>query len=141
MRSVILSLRPEWVQKIVSGEKTREVRKRAPLTKHPYKVYIYCTKGGVEAWSWVKDMHRKPYKMNGAVCGEFTCVSTTEYTPPWTNNLLGTCLTAEELKRYAGNTKSLSYMAIENVVIYDKPKKLEDFGLNRAPQSWCYVKE
>ena len=28
-----------------------------------------------------------------------------------------------------------------DLVIFDKPKELSDFGLNRAPQSWCYVEE
>lgn len=139
-KAVMLSLRPEWAQKIFSGEKTREVRKRAPLLKHPYKVYVYCTKGGDPVRSQPKDSHTKPYEMNGTVCGECTCVSTVDYTPPWTNHLLGTCLTAEALKDYAGNAGYLSYMAVENVVVYDKPRKLEDFGIDRAPQSWCYVR-
>jgi predicted transcriptional regulator len=43
MKSVIISIRPEWCEKILNGEKTIEVRKTAP--KPPFKVYIYCTKG------------------------------------------------------------------------------------------------
>ena len=29
----------------------------------------------------------------------------------------------------------------DNLVIYDKPKELGEFGINRPPQSWCYVEE
>ena len=43
MKSVLISIRPEWVEKIVNGEKTIEVRKSAPK-ELPFKAYIYCTK-------------------------------------------------------------------------------------------------
>ena len=43
MKSVLISIRPEWVEKIASGEKTIEVRKSAPK-ETPFKAYIYATK-------------------------------------------------------------------------------------------------
>lgn len=43
MKSVLISIRPEWVEKIASGEKTIEVRKSAPK-EVPFKAYIYATK-------------------------------------------------------------------------------------------------
>ena len=46
MRSVLMSIRPTWAQKIDSGEKTVEVRKSFPVKlKTPFKVYLYCTEG------------------------------------------------------------------------------------------------
>ena len=45
MKSVLISIRPKWVEKIASGQKTIEVRKTAPK-EVPFKVYIYCTKHG-----------------------------------------------------------------------------------------------
>ena len=44
MKSVLISIRPEWVEKIASGKKTIEVRKTAPK-ESPFKAYIYETKG------------------------------------------------------------------------------------------------
>lgn len=41
MKSVLISIRPEWVEKIVNGEKTIEVRKSAPK-ELPFKAYIYA---------------------------------------------------------------------------------------------------
>ena len=35
---------PKWCGKIVSGEKTIEVRKTRPKMETPFKCYIYCTK-------------------------------------------------------------------------------------------------
>lgn len=138
-KAVLMSINPQWVWKIMSGEKTKEVRKRAPLIKHPYKVYVYCTKGG-EQYD-VNDNGVRGYRINGTVCGEFTCVSTTEYSPPWNNKTFGTCLWPKELYAYAAGACKLCYMAIENPVMYDKPKSLADFGLEHPPMSWQYVEE
>ena len=44
-RAVLISIRPEWVNKIVTGEKTVEIRKNRPNLETPFKVYIYCTDG------------------------------------------------------------------------------------------------
>lgn len=43
MKSVLISIKPKWCEKIASGEKTIEVRKSAPH-EVPFKAYIYCTK-------------------------------------------------------------------------------------------------
>ena len=43
MKSVLMSIRPEWCEKIANGKKTIEVRKTRPKLETPFKVYIYCT--------------------------------------------------------------------------------------------------
>lgn len=43
MKSVLISIQPQWCEKIASGKKTIEVRKSAPK-EVPFKAYIYCTK-------------------------------------------------------------------------------------------------
>lgn len=58
MKQILISIKPEWVAKILNGEKTIEVRKTIPqeirkclqdykCTKNiePYEVFIYCSKG------------------------------------------------------------------------------------------------
>lgn len=42
-KAVMLSIRPKWCEKIVSGEKTIEVRKTRPKLDMPFRGYIYCT--------------------------------------------------------------------------------------------------
>ena len=44
MKSIMISIKPEWVEKILNGEKTIEIRKTKPKCELPVKVYIYCTK-------------------------------------------------------------------------------------------------
>ena len=43
-KAVMISIRPEWCEKIASGKKTVEVRKTKPKLDPPFKCYIYCTK-------------------------------------------------------------------------------------------------
>lgn len=44
MKSVLLSIRPEWCNFIIRGQKTLEVRRTRPKLETPFRVYVYCTK-------------------------------------------------------------------------------------------------
>ena len=44
-KAVLISIRPEWVEKIANEWKTIEVRKTKPYLETPFKCYIYCTQG------------------------------------------------------------------------------------------------
>lgn len=86
MKAVLISIRPKWCGKIVSGEKTIEVRKTRPKLETPFKVYIYCTSGRPDL-----NIPISPERLmqdyldtgsmqslncplgNGKVIGEFTC--------------------------------------------------------------------
>lgn len=37
-KAVLISIRPEWVEKILPGEKTLEIRKNRPNMETPFKV-------------------------------------------------------------------------------------------------------
>lgn len=43
-KAVLISIQPDWCKKILSGEKTVEVRKTRPKLETPFTAYIYCTK-------------------------------------------------------------------------------------------------
>ena len=45
MKATMISIQPQYVEKILNGEKTIEIRKTMPKIELPCKVYIYCTKG------------------------------------------------------------------------------------------------
>ena len=45
MKSILLSIRPQWLVKILNGEKTIEVRKLFPKDYVGW-VYLYCSKNG-----------------------------------------------------------------------------------------------
>lgn len=156
-KAVLISIRPEWVKKILAGEKTLEVRKSRPNMETPFKVYIYCTAGNLS------------YEVNnGMMCnisggklvvGEFTCNKVTNLFSNsrfWLNedDVLQTCLSAAEIRKYANGANGLYGWHISDLKVYENPKKLDDFTglrttrdsmelyiLERPPQSWCYVEE
>ena len=88
MKSVLISIRPQWVEKITSGKKTIEVRKTAPKCEVPFKCYIYVTKGkpclyrvdDLDNFELTNTLRPKVYwyvkdynEQNGKVIGEFVC--------------------------------------------------------------------
>lgn len=55
MIAVLISIRPKWCEKIISGEKTIEVRKTRPKMDTPFKCYMYCTKPEEKLLTIMKD--------------------------------------------------------------------------------------
>ena len=76
MKKVLISIRPEWVAKILNGEKTLEIRKSAPKDL-PCEIYIYCTKGkpSISPFEFYEN-GRPPHiigdEINGKVVAKFT---------------------------------------------------------------------
>lgn len=143
MKSVLISIRPEWCEKIANGQKTMEIRKNKPKIKTPFKCYIYCTKGGgtlllnknrAVAYYPMADWKKSiiigsPASIeNGKVIGEFICdaiISHCEMANADIAEQQG-CISREDLLEYAGG-KELYGWHISNLVIYDTPKELSDF--------------
>lgn len=90
--ALLLSIKPEWVSKILNGEKTIEIRRKFPKDYVGW-VYIYCTKEKPYLWKGVaKPMHdtniKNPFNwvwkledrdsylaggFNGKIIGRFWC--------------------------------------------------------------------
>lgn len=136
MKSVLISIRPQWCEKIASGEKTIEVRKTAPKFERPFKCYIYMSQGELKdlgSYSeWI-------YKNRMKVIGEFICDKVDEYfytriTGFSTlrgyfisdNHLAEMCLSYGDVMNY-GKGKTLYGWHISDLKIYDKPKELSEF--------------
>lgn len=77
MKAVMLSLRPQWCEKIFNGSKSIEVRKSRPSIDTPFKVYVYQTKhkGGKAI---VNEVLNSVYG-GGKVIGSFICDKITRY--------------------------------------------------------------
>ena len=139
-KAVLISIRPKWCEKIISGEKTIEVRKTRPKMNTPFKCYIYeCG--------------------NGKVIGEFLCdeiinINGAGRIP--SDVARPTCLEPAELHQYLGAATGFGWH-ISNLRIYDTPRELREFyavpnevevalkakpkPVTRPPQSWRYVAE
>lgn len=146
MKSVMLSIRPKWCEKIASGEKTIEVRKTKPKLDTPFKCYIYCTLQGCNEFFRV-DLGRDVAKWNrgkwadrkGNVIGEFICDRIDEYDDDtifsfrhedyarWNDfDLDRACIHPEDFQNYA-NGKWLYGWHIVGLRIYDQPRELSEF--------------
>lgn len=127
MKSILLSIKPKYVELIASGQKTIEVRKTAPQ-EVPFKCYIYETQGRTET-PWVDEDGHFIYKGRGQVIGEFICNNAREldYVYYWNNGYeFATCLTYRQVADY-GKGKTLYGWHISDLKIYDKPKELSEF--------------
>lgn len=167
-KSVLISIRPKWCEKILNGEKTIEVRKTRPKLATPFNCYIYCTQSGVALGAWGK---------HGKVIGEFTCDRIDRLAPanePYgiydidDDYVLQTCLENGALWDYGHGTPLYGWH-VTDLRIYDVPRELsafrracknswycescamylenngtcgnESLQIRRPPQSWCYVEE
>lgn len=140
-KAVLISIRPEWAEKIANGEKTIEVRKTRPKLETPFKCYIYCSKSGDA---------RRLVGERGKVIGEFTCERIYEirkrgipenfdycYLPlnEWGNDDIETeiraisasCVSKEKLNAYGAKAPLLYGWHITDLKIYDTPKELTEF--------------
>lgn len=168
---MMLSIQPEWVAKILNGDKTIEVRKQFPSifnNKEHFKVYIYCTQKHYLLSYPVNDETRffdtddkekaQSYQHHeGKVVGEFICDDVytlknkgncfkVEESSEKTNHIARqSCLGYEDMKRYCPDT-AYGYH-ISDLKIYDEPIEIGRFLLTngnqviRPPQSYFYVKE
>lgn len=159
MKSVLISIKPEWCEKIVNGKKTIEVRKTAPK-EVPFKCYIYETQGRTGT-PWVDEGGHFIYKGRGAVIGEFICdkidrlqkrgidnnfdycyLSLNE----WGNDDIAveitdikkSCITKADLNKYGANVQWLYAWHISDLKIYDKPKELSEFYRPCSYSGICY---
>lgn len=149
MKSVLISIRPEWVEKIASGKKTIEVRKSAPK-EVPFKAYIYCTSqkfDGEILLTADKKVERR-YKhcrdngdipLAGKVIGEFICdkvyliknqgnrfVVANEEQGVTNEIARQSCLDYDDMDIYLGDKDGYGWH-ISDLKIYDKPKELSKF--------------
>lgn len=150
MKAVMISIRPEFVEKIISGEKTIEVRKIVPKLETPFKCFIYVTQGKLKELLYENRMK---------VIGEFVCDSISEIKPhndgygansytfmsiEYNKGGNGSCLNFEQLNDYLKGRKGYA-LHISDLKIYDKPKEISEFLtvkgeiIKRPFQSWGYI--
>ena len=142
MKAVLISIRPKWCQKIMSGQKTIEVRKTRPKMNPPFKCYIYQTgQGGVIGEFICDDIFERIVQV-GTSCEKpkYCLCDWNMACAPIDGMLEDSCLTKEELELYLDGTVGYGWH-ISNLKIYDTPRELREFGVNHPFQSWGYVYE
>ena len=154
MRSILISIKPEWVAEILNQRKTIEVRKTAPKCELPIDVYIYCTKGQEELYEAFMPMGGKaPYQskpkgygltggmlkqgkhLNGKIVAKFTLKAVHKFDWRLVANpffkVRGSCLGYDQLRKYATDKKGIVHdlygWCISDLEIFDEPKELSEF--------------
>lgn len=148
MKAIMMSIRPQWIAKILNKEKTIEIRKRFPVDYVGW-VYIYCTKKYDECLWYKKDSQRyvlnygKPTNdyLNGKVVARFWCDKVEEiyndsdeyYECYYQTDTLAmkdlceqSCLDYNELNDYLCEEQGYA-IHITNLEIFDKPKEISEF--------------
>lgn len=146
-KAVLLSIRHKWVEKIVDGRKTVEIRKNHPAIATPFKCFIYCTKDPQKKfwtgrrYSYVDDHSHNAFDIcgSGKVIGEFVCdkiykviANGSSYIVDGadrgkTNEVaMESCLGFDEMRAYLGTHTGYAWH-ISKLQIYDKPRALGEF--------------
>ena len=121
---VIISIRPEWWHKITIGRKNVELRKSYPIRligmDHP-------SKSGFVAAVHVSGVP----DISGFI--HFYEITTNK-----TRMMTGSGMTAEAYETYS-NGVTVCGWCLDDVQKLKKAIPLEEFGITKPPQSWCYA--
>lgn len=121
---ILLSIKPEFVEKIISGEKKFEFRKTLPKREGVTTVVVYST---------------MPV---GKVVGEFKVKDMLSYTPEslWEKTKDFSGITKHFFDEYFA-TKSLAHaFEIDTFNLYETPLGIaEVLPSGTPPQSYCYI--
>lgn len=160
-KELLISIKPEHLVNILNGQKTRELRTRVPKD---YKglVNIYCTKSSKNILYKYKDIYYTQHYLsftddvdilNGKVIARFwfdEYIELEHYdfwgeSYYWKNTVISafelekaTCMSSFEMEEYAKG-KTLYAWHIKDLEIFDKPKELSEFSVERPPQSYQFV--
>ena len=123
MTTILLSIKPQFVEQILSGDKKFEYRKHIP-NQHINKIIIYSTFPECR------------------IVGEATVSSILSGTPAeiWAHTHNQSGITPDFFFKYFNNKNVAYAYELGQITKYPKPKKLGDFGITHAPQSFIYIK-
>ena len=119
---MLLSIKPVYVKKILEGKKKYEFRK------------FHC-KDGVDTIIIYSTAPEK--KVVAEVPLLDIIEGDVEYV--WQQTKPEGGITKKAFKEYYKDKEIATAYKLGDVVVYDEPKELSDFGLNYAPQSFAYI--
>lgn len=119
---VLMSIKPKYANKIFTGEKLYELRRKI-FQKKVSSIVVYSS---------------SPIMM---VIGEIEVEDIIAGTPvsifqQFEDKI---CISRDDYFSYFNNTNIAYAIKIGRVNKYHEPKKLSDFGIKRAPQSYIYL--
>ena len=122
MSIILMSIKPEYVDKIFSGEKKYEYRKR--LCKEKIDTIIVYSSSPIQKVVGESKIKQVLYDKKTIIWNK-------------TNRYGG--ITKPKYDKYYENCDYAVAYEIEKTVLYDKQKDLKDFNVRMAPQSYVYI--
>ena len=122
MSIILMSIKPEYVDKIFSGEKKYEYRKR--LCKEKIDTIIVYSSSPIQKVVGELKIKQVLYDKKNVIWNK-------------TNKYGG--ITKIKFDNYYENCGYVVAYEIEKAILYDKQKDLKDFNVRTAPQSYVYI--
>lgn len=122
MSIILMSIKPEYVDKIFSGEKKYEYRKR--LCKEKIDTIIVYSSSPIQKVVGELKIKQVLYDKKNVIWNK-------------TNKYGG--ITKIKYDNYYENCGYVVAYEIEKAILYDKQKDLKDFNVRTAPQSYVYI--
>jgi predicted transcriptional regulator len=122
LRKILLSIKPEYVKKIMDGSKKYEYRKH--LTTQPIDlIIIYST------------------SPESKIIGEVKVVGTISASPTalWEKTKKNAGISRKKYREYFQRSKIAYAYVLGDAEMYEISKNLSDYGLKQAPQSFVYL--
>lgn len=122
MKTLLLSIKPEYVERILQGSKKYEYRKR--LAKEDVEaIYIYCTAPSMKVVASVQ------------VVGRLSASPTVL----WERTKSAAGISRCKYRDYFRGCKTAYAYELGAVNVFENAKELSDFGISTPPQSFVYV--
>ena len=124
MATILLSIKPEYVERIFDGSKKFEFRKHLPQRKVD-RIIVYST----------DPMQR--------VVGEVAVLGTLamKLSPLWEATKTSAGISRAKYRAYFKGCTTAYAFQLGQTHVYDKPKTLEEMGIDSAPQSFISLSE
>lgn len=123
MCKILMPINPEYVEKILSGDKKYEYRKIKAKRKNIDKMIIYSTSPVMK------------------VVAEVEIEEILEESPKmlWEQTKEKSGITEEFYNKYYKNKDTAVAYKLGNIKVYKKQKRLNEIGINYVPQSFVYM--
>ncbi len=124
MKDIILSIKPEYVQKIIEGTKKYEYRRRIAKENIRY-IYIYSTYPIMKVVAKV----------------EVVGVLSASPSSLWEKTKSMSGISRVKYREYFKGCKIAYAYELKKVFVFDEPKELIEYNITFAPQSFLYLSE
>ena len=123
MKAVLLSIKPEFAEKIFAGTKKFEFRKIIFKHRNINKIIVYAS---------------SPIKK---VIGEFIIddIIIADIDTLWNTTYKYSGITKEVYQKYFKNKERAYAIKIVKTIRYEKSRNLNEYNIKTAPQSFVYV--